>query len=169
MFSAAASPSLRWRFVHMPAETHGSVPHRSTYDGLEFIFDGWWLADPVATYDAGGWGAVETTLSRARRRFGYEASTPPSAAFAVASGLARVGRLNDAVELVADLDADRYPFPRRWFERVVGRLDERGDADGAVAARLAQLARFPDDAAARADLVARGVTPPGPPAAADDG
>lgn len=30
-----ATENLRWHFEQMEKETHGSIPHRSTYDGLE--------------------------------------------------------------------------------------------------------------------------------------
>lgn len=32
---------FRWKTAIMPDETHGTIPHRSTYDGLEFIFAKW--------------------------------------------------------------------------------------------------------------------------------
>ena len=35
------SKKMHWKFTPMPKETHGTVPHRSTYDGLEFIFNDW--------------------------------------------------------------------------------------------------------------------------------
>ena len=36
-----APKGFRWSFNLMEEETHGSVPHRSTYQGLEAIFRGW--------------------------------------------------------------------------------------------------------------------------------
>ena len=39
-----APDDFRWKWTHMPSESHGTVPHRSTYDGLEWTFDGW---DPM--------------------------------------------------------------------------------------------------------------------------
>jgi predicted alpha/beta superfamily hydrolase len=33
--------NMHWKFQRMPAETHGTVPHRSTYDGMEFLFSDW--------------------------------------------------------------------------------------------------------------------------------
>jgi len=32
---------LEWKFVPMKSENHGTVPHKTIYDGLEFIFSGW--------------------------------------------------------------------------------------------------------------------------------
>ncbi|MTB52836.1 alpha/beta hydrolase-fold protein [Lewinella sp. W8] len=36
-----APENLRWDFVRLPEESHGSIPMRSTYRGLEFIFANW--------------------------------------------------------------------------------------------------------------------------------
>lgn len=36
-----APRGLKWKFNHMRQETHGSVAHRTIYDGLEFIFSDW--------------------------------------------------------------------------------------------------------------------------------
>jgi predicted alpha/beta superfamily hydrolase len=33
--------NMHWKFTPMPAETHGTVPYRSTYDGMEFMFSDW--------------------------------------------------------------------------------------------------------------------------------
>lgn len=46
MLHRAAPRGLKWKFKHMPQETHASITHRSIYDGLEFIFSDW-SAEPV--------------------------------------------------------------------------------------------------------------------------
>ena len=33
--------NMHWKFQPMPQESHGTVPYRSTYDGMEFIFSDW--------------------------------------------------------------------------------------------------------------------------------
>lgn len=43
-----------WEFDHMPEETHGTIPHRSTYKGLEFIFDKWNLSTWKERFTSGG-------------------------------------------------------------------------------------------------------------------
>ena len=72
ILEAKAPEGFRWEFKHMEEESHGSVPHRSTYYGLEKIFDGWNLHDPVALYVAGGLEAIDRHFARASARFGYE-------------------------------------------------------------------------------------------------
>ena len=46
MLQRSSPPGLKWNFNHMYLETHGSITHRSFYDGLEFIFSEW-SEDPV--------------------------------------------------------------------------------------------------------------------------
>lgn len=71
------APSLfRWEFKLMEEEDHGSVPHRSTYYGLEKIFEGWHLHEPVSLYESGGVLAIDRYFEHASERFGYERSTP---------------------------------------------------------------------------------------------
>ena len=72
ILEAKAPEGFRWEFKHMEEESHGSVPHRSTYYGLEKIFDGWNLHDPVDLYVAGGLEAIDRHFARASARFGYE-------------------------------------------------------------------------------------------------
>ena len=72
VLEAKAPEDFRWEFKLMEEESHGSVPHRSTYYGLEKIFDGWNLHDPVGLYVAGGLEAVDRHFARASARFGYE-------------------------------------------------------------------------------------------------
>lgn len=72
ILEAKAPEDFRWEFKLMEEESHGSVPHRSTYYGLEKIFDGWNLHDPVGVYVAGGLEAIDRHFARASARFGYE-------------------------------------------------------------------------------------------------
>lgn len=41
MLQRSAPRGFKWKFNHMHQETHGSITHRSFYDGLEFIFSDW--------------------------------------------------------------------------------------------------------------------------------
>ena len=72
ILEAKAPEDFRWEFKLMEEESHGSVPHRSTYQGLEKIFNGWNLHDPVGLYVAGGLEAIDRHFARASARFGYE-------------------------------------------------------------------------------------------------
>jgi uncharacterized protein len=62
---------FRWTFKQMAGETHTSIPHQSIYSGLDYIFDGWHLANPVKLYDEGGLEAVHHHFAKGGRRYGY--------------------------------------------------------------------------------------------------
>lgn len=72
ILEAKAPEDFRWEFKFMEEESHGSVPHRSTYYGFEKIFEGWNLHDPVGLYVAAGLEAIDRHFARASARFGYE-------------------------------------------------------------------------------------------------
>lgn len=71
-----APKSFRWHFELMEQETHGSVPNRSTYDGLEKIFEGYYIHEPILNYDQGGLAAIDKNYERVSKRMGYTISTP---------------------------------------------------------------------------------------------
>ncbi|MEP7124319.1 MAG: alpha/beta hydrolase-fold protein [Byssovorax sp.] len=52
ILKARAPKGLEWSFKHMDQETHMSLPHRSTYDGLELLFKGWEAPAEIATAKA---------------------------------------------------------------------------------------------------------------------
>lgn len=51
-------PELRWEFNRMPDQTHGSIPHLSTYHGLEFIFSEWNIYNSEEQFAVGGGVAI---------------------------------------------------------------------------------------------------------------
>jgi predicted alpha/beta superfamily hydrolase len=71
-----ATKNLRWHFEQMEQETHGSIPHRSTYDGLEKIFEGYYIHEPTFYYDHGGLDALDKNYKRVSERLGYTIPTP---------------------------------------------------------------------------------------------
>ncbi|MEO0339375.1 MAG: alpha/beta hydrolase-fold protein [Bacteroidota bacterium] len=61
---------ISWNFKLMEEETHGSVPHRSTYDGLEMLFKDWQLSDLYDVYKSGGFTGVEKAFKKRREIYG---------------------------------------------------------------------------------------------------
>ncbi len=61
---------MRFTFRRYPEETHGSIPLRSIYDGLQVIFDGWQVADPFRFYEEGGLTGLEKQFAGISARSG---------------------------------------------------------------------------------------------------
>lgn len=52
LLKSKAPRGLEWEFKQMERENHGSLPHRSTYDGLERLFTGWEAPPEIVTVKA---------------------------------------------------------------------------------------------------------------------
>ena len=73
MLSLKAPADFVWEYRTMPAENHGSIPHRSIYDGLEKLYQGWTV--PVDLL-AGNYFDVENHYKELSRKFGYDIPIP---------------------------------------------------------------------------------------------
>lgn len=101
VLDAATPKDFLWRFDHMPEETHGSVPHRSTYQGLEFVFANWLLRNPFEVYTQYGLAAVEQFHAFGDRRYGVNRGLPELTLAYLLGNIVRAGKLDDAVNLLS--------------------------------------------------------------------
>ena len=72
LFEESEIPGLNWDFKVMEEETHGSIPHRSTYYGLEAIFKGWFSVDLNKIYAEGGLDGIKMHYSEVSKKLGFE-------------------------------------------------------------------------------------------------
>ena len=61
--------NFQFDYVHMEEEDHGSIPHMSIYNGLEFIFSDWML--PTEVY-AKGLTAIDRHYKEASKKYGHQ-------------------------------------------------------------------------------------------------
>lgn len=160
MLSEKPPRGLRWKFDHHPLETHNSVVHRSLYDGLEFIFDGWRLEDPVAAYDAGGLEALASSAARARARFGYSTELSTSNVLSVVAGMIGESRLEDALALAEGLDPKSHAVPPALWGFLGEQLEKAGNMEGVKTCHLRCLKVDPFNKGSRAALAKMGVEAP---------
>jgi hypothetical protein len=111
-----APKDFRWHFQHMPDENHGSIPGRTTYDGLEWTFQGWNpmpLLMPIARDEAPAAPAMEALELHYRRlsdRIGWEVLPSADLFWNVGGYLVDEGRAEDGVDVFAALVSW---YPRR--------------------------------------------------------
>lgn len=151
----ATPQRFRWAFTHMPEEHHGSVALRSTYDGLESVFDGWSLENALELYDTGGLAAVRNHYRAGGSRFGYERTLPATSILQIASRLIQQNRLDEAATLV--MEDFGSPPPSYFVNLIADRYSEEGQAGRAQELYEASLSFNPSDEVARARLTAMGV------------
>ena len=111
ILETSAPESFRWKWKHMPAEDHGSVPHRSLYDGLEWVFDGWNLPEmvPLALEEGGGgWAEIIEHYEGLSGRFGWEVKPPQGFIDQLGHYLITLSRADDALRAF-EVNSELYP------------------------------------------------------------
>ena len=78
VFEEKAPEGFEWHFDRLEKETHGSVPHRSTYRALEALYDGWVLENPVQVFEKDGLAGLDAHFATLSKKFGYTIETPES-------------------------------------------------------------------------------------------
>jgi hypothetical protein len=106
-----APESFRWKWTHMPAEDHGSVPHRSLYDGLEWVFEGWQFPNLPALFAERGADVIpllEAHAARLTERFGFTVRPLEGQVNQIAYALLRQDSVAAATR-VFERNVERYP------------------------------------------------------------
>lgn len=123
-----APAGFRWNFELMPQENHMSIPLRSIHLGLETIFDGWYLTDPLELYDIGGLQAIHRHFRDGGKRYGYDRTTSPFTVSLLVAALIGKGRLEEASEVLLH-DPDAYPPPWNQLEALGRAYSDRGNVE----------------------------------------
>jgi len=146
-----APRGFEWEFEHMPLEHHGSVPHRSTYDGLEFVYSNWYLRDTVSVFKNYGYDAVESFYKTGGAYYGYERDVPLNSLSSVVQYLSEYDRLGEARELLRK-ERPIDPIPAPFYEFLAGEFQKIDELDDAKELYLLALEINPGSDASRAAL-----------------
>jgi predicted alpha/beta superfamily hydrolase len=92
-------PDVRWQFKRSPEEDHGTIAFMSTYEGLQAVFSGYRIADPIALFDEGGFAAFERHYAGVSKRLGYTVEVPAAVYGGMVWQLANRGRFAEAEEI----------------------------------------------------------------------
>lgn len=120
ILETSAPESFRWKWTHMPEETHGSIPHRSLYDGLEWLFDGWGPpnVNALALLEAEeGLLELDAHYSDLSERLGYEVKIPERVLDRLASLWLQDGRFEEGVRGL-ERNRELHPGSARVFNRL---------------------------------------------------
>jgi predicted alpha/beta superfamily hydrolase len=90
---------LHWQFKRSPEEDHGTIAYFGTYEGLEAIFKGFRIADPVALFEQGGLAAFDRHYAEVSKRMGYSVEPPLEMYAGMVWELSSRGRFVEAEEI----------------------------------------------------------------------
>jgi tetratricopeptide (TPR) repeat protein len=107
----------------MEKENHGSVPHRSTYDALEALYDGWALPRNIARN--GDLAAFDEHFAALSARYGYTIEVPEATVNQLGYRLMSEKKINDALG-VFTRNATRYPGSANAYDSLGDAYDAAG-------------------------------------------
>ncbi len=146
---------FHWNFEWMKDENHLSIPLPSIYSGLNMIFEGWYLTDPLRVFDEGGLEAVDRHFREGGRRYGYERTISPFTISLIVAGLIKAGRLEEASTVLLH-DTKTYPPPWNQLDALARAYAERGNFEQAIQYYKLSLHENPQNNWARQKLTEMG-------------
>ncbi|MDP3517586.1 MAG: alpha/beta hydrolase-fold protein [Pseudohongiella sp.] len=151
VLDAATPQDFLWQFDHMPLETHGTVPHRSTYQGLEFVFANWALRNPYDVYSQYGLEAVKQFHAFGDQRYGTRRGIPVTTQGSLLGNMIRDGDLASATTLLTQ-PAETDTTPSGFYSFLADALRASGDQEQSTHFYLLALQKNPGNMMARAAL-----------------
>ena len=118
ILETSAPDSFDWEWKLMEAEDHGSIPHPSTYDGLEWLFRGWQMPDFFqVVMDGGdeGMERVDRHYADLTARFGFTVRAPEGSMNRIGYYLLQQKRTEDAIR-VFESNVRRYPESANTYD-----------------------------------------------------
>ena len=131
ILARSAPVGFRWKHERLNNETHASIPLPTLQRGLDTVFDGWHLTDPLTLFDQGGIEAIHRHFRDGGRRCGYRRTTPPLTVSMVVAALVRAGRLEEAGKVLLH-DPEAYPAPWNQLDALARAWAERGNTGQAI-------------------------------------
>jgi hypothetical protein len=144
-----------WHYEPMPLESHGSVPNRSTYQGLEFVFSDWTLRDPFETYNKYGIEGVENFFAKSEEKYGMGRAVRDRVTPRIVLELETAGRLDEILALRSRKDF--VQIPAGILVRIADQYRAKGRTEKAVEVYQLALKAEPGNEAAKQALTKLGI------------
>lgn len=117
-----------WKFSFMEKENHGSIVHRSIYDGLEWMYRNWILPE---NFESMSMPDIEAYYEKMKVKFGYEYTTLEAAINSVGYALIAKGKIAQAVETLK-YNATRFPESPNVYDSLGEAMEAAGQLDQAA-------------------------------------
>jgi len=145
-------PDLRWQFKRSPDEDHGTIPYVSIYEGLQAIFKGYRIADPIELFDQAGLSGLERHYEEVSKRLGYPVEVPLPTYARMVWELSSRDRFADA-EAIGRKMLERDPKNTQIFSQLAQVAGMQKDDARAIGYLTQALQIYPGNTGARALLV----------------
>lgn len=145
LFEENKMDNFNWDFKVMKEETHGTIPHRSTYYGLEAIFKDWYRADLSALYVMGGMDAIEKHYAKVSEKLGFEMQVTEDDLNNLGYTFLAQEQFEKAIEIFNE-NVKRFPESFNVYDSRGEGFKEKGDKENAVTDYMKSLELHPGNA-----------------------
>jgi predicted alpha/beta superfamily hydrolase len=127
VFETSAPAGFEWQFRWMEQETHGSIPHRTTYDALEWLFMEYRIPDDLRALGLGG---LELHYAAVSQRY-YPMEVPEAVINQLGYTYLRLGDEPMAIETFT-VNVERFPESANVYDSLGDAYYTVGKADLAL-------------------------------------
>ena len=120
--------NLSWTISERENEDHNSVPLKSLYDGLEFIYSDWPLTEEMAM---NGVEAISSHYSHVSDKYGYPVQIGEAAANMLGYQMIQNDELEKAIELFK-YNAKLYPTSANVYDSLGDAIERTGNDEAAA-------------------------------------
>ena len=145
-------PNLRWQFKRSPEEDHGTIPYPSIYEGLQAIFKGNRIEDPIALFDQAGLLGLERHYAEISKQLGYPVEVPIATYARIVWELSNRDRFVDA-EAIGQKMLERDPKNTETLSQLGQVAGMQKDDARAISYLTQALQSYPANTGARAALI----------------
>ena len=145
LFEESQAENFNWDFKVMKEETHGTVPLRSTYYGLEAIFKDWYRVDLSDLYVLGGMESVDAHYTSVSEKLGFDIQATENNI----NNLGYTFLLEDQYEKaneIFDENVKRFPESFNVYDSRGEAFKEKGDKEKAIADYMKSMELHPGNA-----------------------
>jgi predicted alpha/beta superfamily hydrolase len=140
---ASQVEGLEWRIKLLEAEDHGSIVHRTIYDGMEFIFSPWRMRGNLA---AAGIPGLEEHYKRLSDRYGYQIDIPELVVNGLGYQYLAQNKLEEAIA-VFKWNVQHYPGSWNVYDSLGEAIAKKGDTKLAIENYEKSIALNPNNTA----------------------
>ena len=151
----AVSP-FSWTFDLLESETHGTIPHRSTYRALSWLYEGWSVTTGGAVFSQPGLDAIDAHFQSLSEKYGYTVHPPEALVNAIGYSLIQQKKYDEAIT-VMQRNVAVYPQSINVYDSLGDAYDQKGDRENArvnyaIACRRARAVEHANEAVYCANL-----------------
>ncbi|MEM7105670.1 MAG: alpha/beta hydrolase-fold protein [Bacteroidota bacterium] len=131
IFEEKSPDNFNWTFDIMEDEDHGSLVHRSTYDGLEAIFESWYAVDMREVFAKDGVAGINAHYKMISKKLGHD--TAPSEGEWNQLGYAFMGNgdIDRAIEIFEE-NVRLFPKSHNVYDSLGEAFMAKGDNENAI-------------------------------------